>query len=117
MSKVKLNDTVIYYSGGYDKRSQDGVFTNVIHVTPTGRFKIECDKTNIYDADTLKRRGKTQKWSGTPYCRLDNVDNKALRDRAMKRLWIDRIDGVDLEKCTNDQLSSIISTLNVNGIK
>lgn len=117
MSKVKLGEKLIYYSGGYDKRSQDGVFTTVIHVTPTGRFKIECDKNNTYDADTLRRRGKSGRgFGGTPYCRLINEDNKKLEQRALNRIWIDRIDKINLEELSHSQLASYISFLNTSGI-
>lgn len=110
---VKLNQRILYYSGGYDKRSQDGVFTTVTHVTPTGRFKIKIDDENIYDGESLRRRGKKNgSFVGASYCRLINEDNKKLELKATKRLWIDRIERVDLEKASTELLKSLISTLN-----
>ena len=110
---MKVGDRLLYYSSGHDKRSQDGVFTNVTAITKMGRFRITADdEKNLYYPDTLAQITKAQRWSIRPYCRLINVDNKASEDRAMRRLWIDRINKVDLEHAPTELLISMVSTLN-----
>lgn len=118
MNKVVVGQKLIHYSGGYGKTESDGTFTEVTHVTPTGRFRVKADnEKGVYHPDSLQRMGKTQKWSGTPYCRLINEDNKALEQKAMKRLWINRLKTINFETLSSEQLSALIGTLNTKGIK
>jgi hypothetical protein len=111
---MEVNQRILYYSGGYDKRSQDGVFTHVTHVTPTGRFKVKVDNSgSTFAPDTLRQMGKSHRgFGGHPYCRLINDDNKALETKAMRRLWIDRINSFDFETAKTDTLTKIIGILN-----
>ena len=119
---VEVNQRLLYFNGGYDKKSQDGTFTIVTAVTPTGRFRITADfGTNLYHPDSMKRiqSKDARKYSGgsTPYCRLINEDNKKLEERALKRLWIDRLSAINFETLTSDQLQAFVGTANTHGVK
>ncbi|NRA76813.1 MAG: hypothetical protein HRU18_01285 [Pseudoalteromonas sp.] len=120
MENLKVNDKVLFYSGGYDRKSLDGRFTHVTKVTPTGRFRIDADnEMYLYHPETLRRIGHKRGGFGniTPYCRKLDENSKKAEEKAMRRLWITRLNSVDFESLSTEQLTNLIGALNVNGIK
>lgn len=97
---MKVGEEVIYFSGGFTSEDRDGYITTVTHVTPTGRFKIEVAGDAVFDGETLKKRGS--RGSGafrlSPYCVKITKDTEVIKQRALKRVLINRLRSVDFTK-------------------
>lgn len=111
---MKVGERILYYNGGYSKADRDGTFTNVTRVTPTGRFKVEAAGDDQFKPDTLQRIRKPQFSGIRPYCVRLNDDSKKAEERAMRRLWISRIESFDLEAAHTETLTAMIGTINID---
>lgn len=121
--EVKAGDRAIYYSSGYTKRDSDGVFCTVTHVTKTGRIRVSTDNSRsqykpVGDNKYVKMSNDKHCGFYTPRAKvvLITKDYKDLEERALMRLWKNRLEAVNFEDLNKEQLMALISVLNTQKI-